>query len=179
MTESNHESATLFHLQLVAKIAFLLALISAAGLLTVIFWVTDDSGASYGSIIMSRSLTQQKLAPVMVVFGLLSVFVAATATWLIALYSSHRIAGPLFRFAENITAIHRDAFASPVAIRQTDMLQRDWQAFDAAQRRLREHYGDLRDALVACQRAQSAPDAGADWAVTLAKLQEVERRVQL
>ncbi len=179
MSNPKVKSAALFQVQWLAKIALWVALVAAASLLVAIFWVTDDQGATYGSVIVGRSLTQQKLAPVMVLFGLLVVCVAAATTWLIALYSSHRIAGPMFRFAENVKAIHHDAFATPLAIRQTDMLQRQWQEFDAAQRHLREHYGALRDALVTCQQSVSAPGTAGDWAAALAKLQEVERRVHL
>lgn len=173
------QSSALFFAKWVAKMALLVALASAAGLLAAIFWATTDEGTSYASVVMSHSLTQQKLAPVMVVFGLLSVCVAALLTWLIALYSSHRIAGPLFRFSQNVKAISQDPFATPLAIRKTDLLQQDWQQFDAAQKRLRAHYGDLRDALTDCQQSLAGSGAGARLAASNARLQEVERRVQL
>lgn len=179
MSKAVAEPPAMFHAKWVAKIALLVALVSAVGLLAAIFWVTNDEGVSYGSVIFSRSLTQQKLAPVMVVFGLLSVCVAAFFTWLIALYSSHRIAGPLFRFAQNIKAIVADAFAAPLAIRKTDMLQLEWHEFDAAQKRLREHYGDLRDALASCRQGLGAQGAGPELTDAVTRLQEVERRVQI
>lgn len=179
MSEPVTESSALFYAKWVAKMALLVALASAGGLLAAIFWATTDEGASYASVVMSHSLTQQKLAPVMVVFGLLSVCVAALLTWLIALYSSHRIAGPLFRFSQNVKVISQEPFATPLAIRKTDLLQQDWQQFDAAQKRLRAHYGDLRDVLTDCQHSLAASDQGAGLAGSIGRLQEVERRVQL
>jgi len=179
MSQTATEPSALFHAKWVAKMALLVALVAAAGLLAAIFWVTTDEGVSYGSVVLSRSLTQQKLLPVMVVFGLLLVCVAALCTWLIALYSSHRIAGPLFRFAKNIKLISQDSFAAPLAIRKTDLLQRQWLEFDAAQKRLREHYGDLRDALDACRQGLAAHGPGAELSEALARLQEVERSGQV
>ena len=179
MSTSVAEPSTLFYAKWVAKIALLVALASAAGLLVAIFWVTTDEGVSYGSVVFSRSLTQQKLGPVMVVFGLLSVCVAALFTWLIVLYSSHRIAGPLFRFSQNIKAISQDPFAAPLAIRKTDLLQREWQHFDAAQKRLRDHYGELRDALTSCQQSLAVSGDGPKLTEAITRLQEVERRVQI
>ena len=173
------EPSALFHAKWVAKIALLVALVSAAGLLVAIFWVTTDEGVSYGSVVFSRSLTQQKLGPVMVVFALLSVCVEALFTWLIALYSSHRIAGPLFRFSQNVKAISADAFAAPLAIRKTDLLQQEWQEFDTAQKRLRDHYGALRDALTSCQQSVAASGDGSRLTEAFARLHEVECRVQI
>ncbi|MDD5029368.1 MAG: hypothetical protein PHH58_07695 [Rhodoferax sp.] len=175
MSTSDRQPAALFHVKWVGKIALLVALVSGAGLLAAITWATDATGSNYGAIVMSNSLTQQKLGPVMWVFGLLSVTVAALTTWLISLYSSHRIAGPLFRFAQNIKAILADPFARPLAIRATDALQQEWREFETAQTRLREHYGALRDALEDCRKV--APGEAAQ--LTLARLQEVEHRGQV
>lgn len=175
MAMSDQQPATLFHVKWVAKIALLVALAAGLGLLAAVFWVTDDQGANYASLIMSRSLTQQKLGPVMVVFGLLSVAVAALATWLIALYSSHRIAGPLFRFAQNIRQILQQPFAAPLAIRKTDVLQQEWREFESAQTRLREHYGALRDALDDYRKQVQGQDA----LTALEHLQEVSHRAQV
>jgi len=175
MSTSDQSTSALLQVQWVGKIALLVALVGAAGLLAAILWATDAQGSNYGAIVMGNSLTQQKLGPVMLVFGLLSVTVAALATWLISLYSSHRIAGPLFRFAQNVKAILRDPFAMPVAIRASDALQQEWHEFEQAQTRLREHYGALRDELAQCRKVQT----GEVTQLTLTRLQEVERRGQL
>jgi len=178
MAKAEQEPAALFHVKLVGKIALLVALLAVGGLVAVVYGVSDDRNASYASLVASRSMTQQKLAPVMWIFGLLCVLLGALTTWAIALYSSHRIAGPLFRFAQNIKAILKQPFSLPVAIRQTDVLQREWLEFDAAQARLRSHYGDLRDALTQCQASAAAHDATA-LAQAVGRLQEVQRHGQI
>jgi len=180
-THAKHEPPLLFHVKWVAHIALSVGLIAAVGLLLAIFLATNEKGSGYVGIVVSHSLTQESLGPLMLIFGLLMVVVAAIATWSIALYSSFRIAGPLFRFSQNLRGVIENPFAVPMAIRQTDMLQREWTDFDASQARLREHYASLRQALDQYQR--TAPgSAGADTAGSasaLARLQEIERRVQL
>ena len=178
---AKNEPIVLFHVKWVAQIALSVGLIATVGLLLAIFLATDEKGSGYAGIIANNSLTQQSLGPLMLIFGLLMVVVAAFATWSFALYSSFRIAGPLFRFSQNLKNILEDAFAVPTAIRQTDMLQREWAEFDASQARLREHYASMREALDQCQPALPG-SAEADMGCSgqaLDRLREIESRVRL
>jgi len=178
MSSAATDKPNLFHLKWVAKIAFLMAAAATVGLLVVVFLATDDKGVSYASIISSHSLTQQNLGPAMGLFALLLVLVAAVFTWLIALYASFRIAGPLFRFAQNLKTIIKDSFAVPLAIRQSDMLQQEWHEFETGQARLRSHYAQLRGALDK-YRAALLQGKSEQATAAMAELQEAERRVQL
>ena len=185
MTQNMHrvqnESLLLFHAKWVAKIALGVGAVAWIGLLLAIFLVTDENGTDYAHIISSYSLTRQALGPAIFVFGLVMVIIASIATWIIALYSSFRIAGPLFRFSQNLKSIIEDAFAVPMAIRQTDILQREWSEFDTSQEKLREHYTSLREALDQCEqilREDTRPDADS-LRQALVRLQEIERRAQL
>lgn len=181
MHPGQHEPPVLFHAKWVAKVALSVGAIAWVGLLLAIFLVTDDKGTDYAHIIANHSLTMQALGPAILVFGLLMVVIASISTWFIALYSSFRIAGPLFRFSQNLKCIIADAFAVPMAIRHTDVLQREWSEFDASQAKLREHYASLREALDQCEQTLHA-DARLDTVSlrqALVRLQEVERRVQL
>jgi hypothetical protein len=181
MPPAENEPPVLFHVKWVAKIALGVAAAAWAALLLAIFLATDDNGTDYAHLILTHSLTRQSLGPAILAFGLLMVGIAAVATWFVTLYSSFRIAGPLFRFSQNLKSIIDDALAVPMAIRRTDMLQNEWSRFDSSQARLREHYGALREAidkcaLVAQSGAETDPAAAAQ---ALSRLQEVERRVQL
>jgi len=186
MTQNNmpsiqNEPPVLFHVKWVAKIALSVGAIAWTGLLMAIFLVTDDQGTDYAHIIANHSLTRQNLMPAILLFGLAMVVIASICTWFIALYSSFRIAGPLFRFSQNLKNIIANAFAVPMAIRQTDMLQREWNELDASQEKLRKHYGSLREALDQCERTLRTGTEldTASLRQALARLQEVERRVQL
>lgn len=155
--------------------------IASIGLLQAIFLFTDEKGTDYAHIISNHSLTRQSLEPAILVFGLVMVALASITTWIIALYSSFRITGPLFAFSQNLKGIIENAFTVPMAIRRTDMLQREWHEFDASQATLRDHYGCLREALAQCEQTLRA---GAELDTVslrqaLARLQEVERRAQL
>lgn len=185
MTQSIHpgqnEPPVLFHFKWVAKVALSVGTVAWAGLMLAIFLITDDKGTGYAQIISAYSLTRQNLGSAILVFGLLMAVIASITTWFIALYSSFRIAGPLFRFSQNLKSIIDSAFVVPVPIRRTDMLQREWNKFDASQARLREHYMALGEALDQCQQAlrAGAESDRASLRQALAGLQEVERRVHL
>ncbi len=169
----------LFHLKWVAKIALMVGVAATVGLLAAIFLVTDDSGVDYAHVIASHSLTQHNLQVTLLVFGLALVLVACVATWLIALYSSFRIAGPLFRFAQNLTGLLDNALSIPVAIRQNDLLQAQWAQFESSQAKLRAHYAQLQQALLATEQALQPGTDRAALTQALAQLQEVEQHAQL
>ena len=176
-----NQPPVLLHVKWVAKIALSVAATASAALLLAIFLATDDNGTDYATIIFTHNLTRQSLGPAMLVFGLLMVAIAAIATWFITLFSSFRIAGPLFRFSQNLKSILDNTFAVPMAIRRTDMLQGEWNRFDASQAKLRDHYGSLREAFEQCEQAlhEGAEPDGVSVPQALARLREVERRVQL
>ena len=184
MTRNKNNSGELpilFHLKWMAKIALGVAALAGIGLLLALFLITDGKGTEYGRIIFADNLTRQNLGPVLLVFGLAMVLIASMVTWLISLYSSFRIAGPLFRFSQNLKNAIEHPAAMPLAIRQTDMLQREWQEFEASLVRLGEHYRRLREALE--QARQTLPaDSGPDLVAlrqAVARLRERERLVQL
>jgi len=177
----NKQVPVLFEFRWVAKTALIIAAGATVVLLLAIYWITDDTGNSYADIIVRHSLTLQNLTPTVVVFGLVLVVTASITTWLIALYSSFRIAGPLYRFSQNLSQIIDNAFAIPLPIRKTDLLQNEWREFDRSQARLRQHYTDLHQELKTCEQIiQPQADINIDAVEqALLGLQEVEHRVQL
>ncbi|MFI4939960.1 MAG: hypothetical protein ACHP7O_06415, partial [Burkholderiales bacterium] len=170
-----------FHLKWVAKIALCVGVVACVGLLPAVFLIADMRSADYARIIFDNNLVRQGLGPAILVFGLWMVVIASVSTWVIALYSSFRIAGPLFKFSQNLKWIIEHAFTIPVTIRRTDMLQREWREFDASQAKLREHYRSLREALDRCEQLLQTDDEVDTVALraALAQLQEIERRAQL
>lgn len=170
-----------FHLKWVAKIALSVGALAGIALLLALFLITDDKGVEYGHIIFNDNLTRQNLGPAMLVFGLAMAVMASFITWLISLYTSFRIIGPLFRFSRNLKMAVEHPSAVPVAIRQTDMLQRESKEFEASLVRLGEHYRCLREALDHARQTLPA-DAGPDLLAlrqAVARLGETERLVQL
>ncbi len=172
------ETPLLFHLKMVAKIALSVSALACAGLLSVLFLLTDQRGESYGQIIGGYSLASQNLGPALLVFGLAMLAFAGVVTWVIALYSSFRIAGPLYRFAQNLELEIEHGPAAPVAIRRRDQLQREWREFDASMAVLHSHFSDLRQALAQAEQAGAELDPGS-LRQAVARLKDIERRVKL
>lgn len=169
-----------FDVKLVAKIALSVAVASCVGLLVVLFMVTDDRGTSYAHLIVATDLTRQNLKPALLVFGLVMVVFAGITAWLFSLYTSFRIAGPLYRISRDLeTAIERGPVA-PNPIRKTDQLQREGLQFDASVAVLREHYEELLQALEDCETALGAdtPDS-ISLAQAIARLRKAEQRARL
>lgn len=174
------EPPVFFHLKRVAGIALSVGVAACAGMLVVLMLVTDDQGTRYGQTIGTYSLTGQNLGWSLLVFGLAIVAFAGVTTWLIALYSSFRIAGPLYRFSRTLETGIEQWPAVPLPIRRTDQLHQEWEALNVSVSAVRGHYDDLRQALEETERSLQAGPAGeASPSQAIARLKEIERRVRL
>lgn len=180
-SEKNVELPILFHLRWITKIVLSVGALAGLVLFLVLFKITDSKAAEYGSTILSSNLTRQNFGPAILLFGLAMTVIACVVTWLISLYSSFRIAGPVFRFSQNLKSAIEHPLAVPVPIRQTDMLQREWKEFETSLTKLDEHYRSLSDALDRVKQTLSAEAETDPSAVrrTVAQLREIERLVQL
>ena len=177
---SRQEPAVFFHLKRVAGIALSVSVAACAGILVVLMLVTDDRGISYGRIIGTYSLTSQNLGWSLLIFGLAIVAFAGITTWLISLYSSFRIAGPLYRLSRNLEMGIGQGPAVPLPIRRADQLHEEWKALSVSVSAVRRHHDDLRRALEEAERAlQLGPAGDVSLSQAIAKLKETERRVRL
>lgn len=166
---------------MMAKIALSVGAFAVAGLLLVLFVLTDQKGNSYGQVIGAHSLASQNLAAALLVFGLAMLAFASMVTWLIALYSSFRVAGPLFRLARNLQAEIEHGPSVPIAIRRGDLLQAEWKEFEASMTVLHEHCTGMKRTLAPLAeglRAGTPPDAEA-LRQAVVHLKDSERRVKL
>lgn len=147
----------LFHLRWVAKIALSVGAVAAAGLAVVLYVLTDTTGATYGELIRSRSIAQHQLGPALLIGGLFLLAFTAILTWLITLYSSFRIAGPLFRLSRNLETSIAQGPGRPVPIRESDRLHREAALLEESFDALASHYGKISDEV---DRAIRQVDAG-------------------
>jgi hypothetical protein len=179
--DSSSPASMHFRFERVGKIALYVGVAGGAGLLGVLYLLSDNSATSYAQITIAHSLASRNLGPALLVFGLVMVTFAGIVTWLISLYSSFRVAGPLFRFARNLE-LAIDRSTNPfIAIRRTDHLQAEWQQFQAGMSALRGHYDALRRATDGVARALEAGPAAPAQALTeaIGDLREIESRVEL
>ena len=170
-----------FRLNLVGKVALMVGAVACAGLVLVLLFITDKSGTNYGEIIRSNNFTRQSLGPAMLVAGLILVAFSAVITWLVSLYSSFRIAGPLFRFARNLEAMIENGPSAPVPIRRKDRLQVEGQQLARSTASLQAHYGAMREAADRAATLLESSDDGAKAILPaeIAKLKEFDRHVLL
>lgn len=172
--------------KLVAKIGLSVALASCLGLLLVLFPVLFPAGAEkgvdYRQIVGAYGSARQAIGPAMLVFGLVMVGFAGITTWLFSLYTSFRIAGPLFRISRNLETQIEQGPVVPTPVRTTDSLQDEAQAFAAGVAALRAQHEELRQALAAVERIALSDARAEDVASlrpALARLKKAERRVRL
>ena len=135
----------LFHLRSVAKIALWVGAVAAAGLGAMLYVLTDATGESYGALIKSHSIVQYRLGPALLIGGAFLVAFSAILTWLITLYSSFRIAGPLFRLSRNLESSISLGPVKPLPIRNSDRLQRESAMLKEGLTSLSSHYAGLRE----------------------------------
>lgn len=148
----------LFHLRWVSKIAFWIGATAAVGLVIVLFVITGDAGTGYEELILSRSLAQEQLGPALLVGGIFLITFGALLTWLITLYSSFRIAGPLFRLTRNLEASLGQRPEKPIPIRAADRLQAEAALLESSLGTLANHYKGLRDEVDHALRQVEAGD---------------------
>ncbi len=168
--------------KLIANIGLSVAGASGLGLLLVLVLVGDERASGYARMIGALDLARQSLGSAMLIFGLVMVGFAGITTWLLSLYASFRIAGPLYRISRDLERQIEQGSIVPVPIRATDSLQREWKEFEASVATLSAQHEELRQALSEVEKALAAETvtAGvASLAQSIVRLKEVEQRVRL
>jgi hypothetical protein len=160
---------------LVAKIALSVAAAACVGLLVLLFVLSKGEGSGYGHAIGAYDLAQRNLQPAILAFALAMIVLAGIITWLLTLYASLRVAGPLFRIARDLERTIERGPIEPASIRGTDRLQPEWAKFAASVAALRAHYVELGRALdEASARLQSDPSNNERLELVIARLKRVE-----
>jgi hypothetical protein len=166
----------LLRLHLISRVSLIVGGLSCICMLLALTFITDNSGVNYETIIRSYSLSQQHLAPTLLVAGLFLVSFSGVITFLIALYTGFYIAGPLFRFARNIELFIEQGPVSPIPTRKNDQLKQEEQQIRRSIIKLQQQYDEIR---LATETALSQLAAQQDPSVSIAKLQELDRDIQL
>jgi hypothetical protein len=167
-----------FHLRLIAKISLAVALSATLALVVGLTLVGAEGGDSYNALIRSHSLTGEYLGAAMLLAGLMLIAIAGVATWMIALYSSHRIAGPLYRFSQNLKLAAASDAAPMLELRKDDALLAQAAKVKLAVTGLREHYAAVRAAAGQAQAALAAGDA-VNYADAIARLKALDAKVRI
>ncbi|MEO5331412.1 MAG: hypothetical protein H7839_05260 [Magnetococcus sp. YQC-5] len=170
-----------WRLRQVAKIALLTGGLAAVCLFVTIYYLVGKEGGNYQEIMSGYAMTRRHLAPALLVAGCVLIMLTGLMTWMIALYSTFRVAGPIYRFSLNLK---RQIHEGPIPLeqlREGDFLQVEHLHFSAATSRLQYHYDTLSELtdLGMAQLQLPDPDLGGGLMATRHRLQEVERLVKL
>jgi len=164
------------HLQLIGKVALVTSAVAALMLLIVIFFVSADGGESYIEALQSHSISQSNLGVVMLITSLLLVGFVAVVTWVVTLYASFRVAGPLFRFCRDLEL--SPITDRPIGIRKDDYLQEVSEELLETVAILRSYYKEME--AVVSQTSDAYQDTNKKkLAELLVTLKELEGRVHV
>lgn len=151
-----HHPASFGRTKLIGKLSLWLSFLAVIGLLIVFFSVASP-GESYQQNIRALSLSQKNLPWVMLVTGLILTLITGVIVWLVTLYSSFRITGPLFRFSRNIEAWINHGQRNTIPLRKGDALQQESQLMADT---INRHYAYLDGYLPLLGQGLQAADAG-------------------
>ena len=130
-------------LRLTARVALGVSLVSATALLLAMYLLQRDQPAeNYYQIIQSLTRSQDRLLFAMVTAGALTILLAGLLTWIITLYSSHRVAGPLYRFSKNLEMEIERGPVATTGLRNDDDFQELSKKLGSAAAELSLYYGD-------------------------------------
>lgn len=172
------EPPIFFHLKLVAKISLAIGAIAMTALLIALTLVTDQRGDSYSAIVQAQNLKSENLGKVMLMAGLVLVTLASLVTWLIALYSSFRIAGPLYRFSRNLQLATVDEAADLISLRAGDSLRQEEDLIKQTVLSVRAYSAAVNAATRQAADAIGADDASG-YAQAVARLRMLDEKVRL
>lgn len=157
------------HLKLVAKLTLYTSLVAAVVLLFVLFMIKGPEAGSYADLIRSYTITRQNLWLILLLSGLAMLVLIGGITWLVCLYSSSLVAGPVYRFARNLEAATK---AEPVLkIRSGDALQEVSDQLISCVDNLNKHYSEL-DGLVDQALAALEKDEDGEFKNAIKALEE-------
>lgn len=128
----------------VGKIALWVGLSGIAIVSLLIVIILPAMPENYADFIQYMAKVQHDLPFMLGLSALLLISSAGFTVWIICLYSSFRIAGPLYRFARNLEDQIANGPAQMLQIRHEDRLQGECQLFNRAIESLIVFYSELR-----------------------------------
>lgn len=169
-----------FFLDVIVKESLSIFLIATFILTLVLFFVFAGHDGSYEDFIRSQLITQKNIQLAILIASLCLIMATTLITGLIGLYASFKVAGPLFRFSENISNVleHKSAYK----IREGDYFQELSASMLNSIDKVEAHKQELKLYIERCseQINNSEPDIDRDeLSKLLHHLKVVESRIKL
>ncbi len=165
-----------FHLRLVGKVALTVSAVTGLVLVGVVIGASEQGGDGYAQIIEAFSVTRHNLGLAITLSSLVIVALAGLFAWLIAVYGSFRVAGPLFRFARNLELVAAEGPVPILGIREDDCLQEDAHRLAESVETLRRHYDEMRTLTeqIEAQLESPTPQDHKTLAATVLRLKKID-----
>lgn len=111
-------------LRVTARVGLGISVVSTLALIVTLFLLFHgQQQENYLLIVQSLTQSQDRLLPVMFIGGAMILVLAGLIIWFVLLYSSARIAGPLYRFKKNIELEINQGPVPTIKLRKGDYLQ--------------------------------------------------------
>jgi len=165
---------------LVAKVSLSVSMVTFIILVIMISIIMTDDVDSYSNFIQSQVITHQNMPYAISIAGLLLVLLCSLISWFVSLYSSFKIAGPLYRFSQNLRHSHNSN--QMLALRSDDCLQDLSKKIINAAKHTETHKHEILLQIELCQKiiAQAEDENTADSLNSaVQKLKDIESRVKL
>ena len=173
---NKHDGLRTLQLKLIMKVAVFTGLCASVVLLVLLFVISGEGQGSYLQIIQAHTITRQQLASSMLIAVLLLLGIIGISVWLISLFSSFRIAGPLYRLTQNLQAAL--SFSPQQDIRHDDALQDIARELRDSSEHLKLHYQQFHEQIETIEASLKNQNNDA-LNVALIRLKEIESLVQL
>ncbi|NGZ28517.1 MAG: hypothetical protein G8345_16710 [Magnetococcales bacterium] len=165
----------------VGQISLGLGVVAVVCILLAAHFLTWEQGKSYLETIQSLSFSKRHLLPTLLLAGLVILALAGIITWMVTLYSTFRVAGPLYRFSRNLEKQIAEGPLPMDKIRDGDLLQEEYTLLAESAEMLQAYY-DAMSELVDLARVQldlPDPNLGGGLSMTIARLRELDQMAKL
>lgn len=175
--------AIVLHFRTVGKISLYTGLVTAICLFFTVYYLAGSGaqGKDYSEIFSAYALTKKQLGTTMFISGMILVTITGVITWIIVLYSTFRVAGPLHWFSKNLD---EQIMSGPVPVnkkRSGNRLHEEHLRFSGGASRLQLHYDAMSEWVDLAKVQLQLPETnlGGGLTETIKKLQELDRLVKL
>gem|GEM_PF-2707409 len=145
--------------RLMARLGLVISVLAFVALLAILYWLLKDQHSqNYLEVIVTLTRSQDQLPVAMLIGGAVIMLVAGLMLFFLMLYSSARVAGPLYRFARNVEMQIDQGPAQIIQLRQGDYLQGLSQRLTEAVNVLKVHYSTQSELVDALRQAHQNGD---------------------
>lgn len=145
--EKPHEKniSSIFGIFNVVRLLVIVLTVSVMGAAIVVYKLDRSLADGYAQAVAGISLAGAALLPAIIYSGLFQVFAAVSGISLAAIFYSHKVVGPLYRFTAAFREIGEGKIRENTRIRKTDQLQAMTVAVNEMKAGLRDFVDDVRE----------------------------------